>query len=1311
MYLKSLELFGFKSFAQKTILNFHPGVTAIVGPNGCGKSNVLDAMRWVLGEQSAKALRGGEMADVIFSGTDSRGALGMAEVSLTFAECEKELGVEWNEVCITRRVFRDGSSEYLLNKTTCRLRDIHNLFMDTGIGRSAYSIMEQGKIDLILSSKPEDRRAIFEEAAGITKFKAQKKEALRKLDATEANLLRLSDIIKEVKRQMGSLQRQAGKARRYKALISDLKILETHLNRNQFEALEASLQQTLEEIERLRKTQDQHQEAIEDQEAEVAERRRGFEEMENTLNAARQAVQDLRSQVSNAQSRIGFNQERIAEFASLMDRYQFDIAAAQEKLQAQETQIQDTDLEIAQIASTLIYEETRVEEKMSAVSAARAQRAETEADLQTVSGAISKAENRLSSLRGEVSGLINIRDGSETRIGILDADIQQLAAGLERVNLQLAATREQVERGVASLAAKQDEARFAEERVRSIQSELGQADRDLLAEQRVLAERESKLEVLRQLNEEGEGFAEGTQAVLRGLDDPAFYKPAILGALALHIEVEPEFVTAIESALGQNLQAIVMKDTLMAEAIVKTLTAKKMGRVSLALRDFERHPAPQADEILPPGALGWAVDRVKPSGPEIAAIVSALLRGCAIMPNLETALRSAQMPQTAFYVPRSFVTLAGELLSGEGILQGGQMGEAGSSVLVRKNQMAQLENEAAAARDKAGILSAQRGEVAGQLEAVQSALAEAKDESQQINLSVSTLRGQVALLERELKETSGKHENLRWEVGNVQARYSEALGKLQALEEELAGIGATQEELKAQQSEHQGLLETHRSVEAELNAEMSELRIRVATEKQRHSSLNNQRHPMTARLKELGDLIDQRQNDIESYRVKSAAFAEEIINIEAHIEMARGQMGEAEGEVAGLLEQRAAMNAAIESLESTLRLMRRQLSDCHDQRGKHEVKQTQLQLRIENLVDHAARRYQIDLREFRPDSYALLCTLRDQANKTGKASEPETPEGAGENGEPQPAAEPMTEPGGEPSAPEAAVPTVDEGEEDGSARPSLPPSAGEEDTSARPSPNTGEGRPIDWELIERLVKEFDQRLETIGPVNLEAIQEYDELEERYNFLEKQNNDLMQSKAELMDVIGKINETTRKLFAQTFEQVRVNFAEMFVELFGGGSANLVLVDENDPLESGIDIIAKPPGKQLQSITLMSGGEKTMTAVALLFSIYMVKPSPFCVLDEMDAPLDESNINRFIKILDRFVGQSQFVVITHNKRTIAKADVLYGVTMEEHGVSKLVGVKFSKRETGGESTDVTGNPVPSVAESFGKSGDLHSEKSIV
>lgn len=1273
MYLKSLELFGFKSFAQKTILNFHPGVTAIVGPNGCGKSNVLDAMRWVLGEQSAKALRGGEMADVIFSGTDSRVALGMAEVSLTFAECEKELGVQWNEVCITRRVFRDGSSEYLLNKTPCRLRDIHNLFMDTGIGRSAYSIMEQGKIDLILSSKPEDRRAIFEEAAGITKFKAQKKEAMRKLDATEANLLRLSDIIKEVKRQMGSLQRQAGKARRYQTLISDLKILETHLSRNQFETLDASLTLTLNEIERLRKSQDEHQEGIETQEISVADQRRGFEDLENSLNTARQAVQDLKSQISNSVNRIGFNQERIAECSALMDRYQFDIAAAEEKLQVQETQIQNTDLEIEQIASTLIFEEKRLEEKISAVNAARGERVETEAELQTVSGSLNRIESRLNSLRGEISSILNIRDGSETRIGILEPEIQQLAAGLERVNLQLAEVHSQVENGVAALNAKQEEAKLTEEQLRSIQSELGQVDRDLTAEQRILAERESKLEVLRQLNEEGEGFAEGTQAVLRGLDNPEFFKPSVLGALASHIEVEPQYVTAIESALGQNLQAIVMKDTMIAEAIIKTLSLKKLGRVSLALRDFilRQTQPPDTHGFLPDGALAWAVDCVKPSTPEIAGIINALLRGCVVVPNLETALRIVHSP--TFQNPHAFVTLTGELLSSEGILQGGQVGEAGSSILVRKNQIAQMESEANVAREKVAILSAQRSEVASQLEAVQAALVEAKEESQQINLSVSTLRGQLSLLERELKETTAKHENLRWEVGNVQARYNEAINKLQTLEADQAGIGTNQEELRARQSELQGLLETHRSIEAELNSEMSELRIMVATEKQRHQSLNNQRHPMTARLKELHDLIAQRHVDIEGYRLKSENFAEESVNIQANIEIARAQMSEGEAEVSALMEQRAAMTAAIESLESTLRLMRRQLSECHDQRSQHEVKQTQVQLRIENLLDHVSRRYQIDLREFTPDTHALFCTLRDQKKKLSRSANPEQPENQESDSQPE------TEP------------------------------APEDSTDSDEEVYVEVGQNVDWELIAKLVKEYDQRLESIGPVNLEAIQEYDELEERYNFLEKQNNDLTQSKAELIDVIGKINETTRKLFAQTFEKVRINFCEMFVEMFGGGTANLVLVDENDPLESGIDIIAKPPGKQLQSITLLSGGEKTMTAVALLFSIYMVKPSPFCVLDEMDAPLDESNINRFIKILDRFVGQSQFVVITHNKRTIAKADVLYGVTMEEHGVSKLVGVKFSKREEGTESSDLSGaSQVPSVAESFGKSGNLHSEQ---
>ena len=1266
MYLQALEIFGFKSFAAKTVLNFHRGVTAVVGPNGCGKSNVLDAIRWVLGEQSAKALRGGEMADVIFSGTDSRAALGMAEVSLTFAECEKELGVEYNEVCITRRVFRDGQSEYLLNKTPCRLRDIHQLFMDTGIGRSAYSIMEQGKIDLILSSKPEDRRAIFEEAAGITKFKSQKREALRKLEATDANLLRVTDIIKEVKRQIGSLQRQAGKARRYQTLISDLRTFDTHLSHRQFKTLDESLASTITEIERLRLLQDNHEQEVETHESELSSHRHTLDEMEQQLMVARQMVQELKNHINNAENRIGFNRERINEFNSLADRYKQDISAAEEKLLIQETQIQNTDLELEQIVSTLGFEQQRLEEKIAALSSISSSRVEAENALQGVFNAINKAENRIGSLRGEISNVIGVRDGSESRLGALQEEISQLAASIENLAAQHSDTLAQLEQSTVALSSQQENIVQADETLRSVKANLDQIDRELSTEQRTLAEKESKLEVLQQLNEEGEGFAAGTQTVLRGLDNPEFFKPSILGALASQIEVEPQYISAIEAALGQNLQAIIMKDSTVAEAVIKTLSLKKLGRASLALRDVgTRSLASGERQALPEGAVAWAVDHVK-SSEETAPLIHTLLRDFVIVSDIETAIRLSQNASL------SFVTLNGEVLTAEGILQGGQTGEAVSSVLHRKNQIAALETEAEAVRIRIQQISTQRGEVADQLELAQVHLAESREEVQRITLSASTLRGQSAMQERELGEARRKAENLQWERGNIETRRTDAEEKLHALEAELAGSGATLEESQSRLTQLQSELEALRAHEMEAGGELNELRIKVATEKQRQNSLSNQRQPMAARLLELRELIEQRHRDIESYHVKSQNLAEESERIQGEIEAKRGEWAEGDAQVQSFMEERSAVASSLESQESTLRIMRRQLNDCHEQRGQQEVKQTQIQLRVENLADHVMRRYQIDIREFQPDSYTLVCTLRDQGKRNRKAAE---------NAD-----------GTEPA--ESAAPEETQSEEVAPVNPAV----------------TGES--IDWALVESLVKEMDQRIDSMGPINMEAIQEYDELEQRHTFLEQQFNDLTSSKTELLDVISKINETTRKLFAETFEQVRVNFSEMFVELFGGGKANLVLTDESDPLESGIDIIAKPPGKQLQSITLLSGGEKTMTAVALLFSIYMVKPSPFCVLDEMDAPLDESNINRFIKILDRFVAQSQFVVITHNKRTIAKADLLYGVTMEEHGVSKLVGVKFSKREDSSQSSDIigTGNAtvVPSVAESFGKSGDLHSER---
>jgi len=1290
MYLQSLEILGFKSFATKTLLTFHRGVTAIVGPNGCGKSNVLDAMRWVLGEQSAKALRGGEMADVIFSGTDAKAPLGMAEVSLTFSECEKELGLDYHDVCITRRVFRDGRSEYFLNKVPCRLRDIHQLFMDTGIGRSAYSIMEQGKIDQILSSRPEDRRAIFEEAAGITKFKGQKKEAMRKLDATEANLLRVSDIIKEVKRQIGSLQRQAAKARRFQSLATDLKTLETHHAFHQFTQLDSQRQLTETEIARLRDTVTEQEAAIETEENALSDQRHAFDEVEQRLTSARESVGGLKNQIVTAHNRVGFNRERIQEFSGLTERYRTDVAGAEEKLTIQRSQIENTDLELEQLGQTLTFEQQRLDEKSRAASSATAQRTQADREIQQIFGNISRIENRLNSLRGDAATNAAQREAADSRLHDLDSEIKVADESVQRVTTQIEELRRQLHEQQQALAARQQQVQEADAALRTAQSAHNSAEQDRTGIQRRLTEKESRLDALRQLNAEGAGLSEGTQALLRGLDNPEFFQPAIAGALAQHIEVAPEFIAPIEAALGASLQAVLMKDAMIAESAIKTLTSKNLGRATMAVRDLGiRNSDSGANTSVPEGAIAWAATKVQATG-EAAELIATLLDAVLIVPTIEIALRLADNPQPAIRNPQLFVSLTGETLTHTGLLTGGKQGSNGAAVLQRKAQIAGLENEAAAIRAEIEAADQRRAQAADALEAARNALSQLREDSQEASVLLSTLRAQQGMMDRELRDATQKAANLRRERESIEQRIASAAQRIVAIETETTN--ATNE-LTTFQARHTAIkdeLEILRTSEAGLSEELSELRVRVATERQRHGSLANQRQPMAIRVQELSELIAQRSRDITGYEQKVAQLTSDTAEIEAGIADLENRVTAAEAEMECAAQARVQAVTALESREASLRILRRQLQECLDQRSQHEVRQTQFQLRIENLSEHIQRRYQFDIRDFQTDSYTLATTLRDLAAKK-KAPVTQDDAAYAVTGDSQDVT------GGKEETPR---------DSDNLTSADTPP------TSLESPVTSGE---LDWTLVESLVAEMSQRLDSMGPINIDAIQEYDELEQRYSFLEQQIADLTSAKDELLDVIGKINRTTRELFSETFEKVRVNFQEMFTELFGGGKANLVLLDESDPLESGIDIIAKPPGKQLTSISLLSGGEKTMTAVALLFSIYMVKPSPFCVLDEMDAPLDESNIVRFIKILDRFVDQSQFVVITHNKRTIAKADVLYGVTMEEHGISKLVSVKFAKREDSTERTDIIGtdNPgadqhVPSVAQAFGKSEDLHSEK---
>lgn len=1249
MYLQSLEMIGFKSFAPRTTLHFHRGVTAIVGPNGCGKSNVLDAIRWVLGEQSAKALRGGEMADVIFGGTDSRAPLGMAEVSMTFAECEKELGVEWNEVRITRRVFRDGKSEYFLNKAPCRLRDIHQLFMDTGVGRSAYSIMEQGKIDLILSSRPEDRRAIFEEAAGITKYKAQKKEALRKLDFTEANLLRVQDIIKEVNRQIGSLQRQAAKARRYQALMQDLRTFDTHLSYRNYTALRDELEAVRAELTAGEEARELHDREIAQQEMEVSEFRERIAGHEAEVAGLRDEIQQIQNRMFSAENRIATNAERVSEGRELVGRHQADIASAEEKILIQQNQIEETDQQIAAMIDSLRNREGELARQEENLRTARAERVAAESAIREVISEMSRLEARLSSLRGEITSAASRREAGDTRLRLLQGETEAAAAASAEIQLRLQEIirrKQNAESGLESARAMQAAATHAYEAAQRGRQE---AEHAYNAASKEAASLESRLEVLRQLQEQGEGFDEGTQAVLRGLDDPDLYRPAIAGALADQIRVESDLIPAIEAALGGSLQAIIFKDAQVASAAVGILSGKKLGRAAVIPREWIGS-APIFEGTLPEGAITWAANRVGGDG-EGAIFARRLLAGVAVVPSLNEAFRLKSL-----HPALAFATLSGEFIDRNGVVRGGQSGDsAGHSALARKAQIEALHAELDAAIRRLEECTLARKAALEHLEVTQQELLESRESVQAAQVECATCDNEESLANRQRSDLEARHAGFVRETSQIEETLRASHARLTELETGIAAAVSELDTARERRTAAEASLEAARERETAAADGLNEIRVSVATSREQQESLSRQRGPMAARIAELTELLETRREEIANYERRINELENESAALRGSMAEMTIQRGELESRLSAAQEARDEVRHQSEALESALRAARAQLVTLQEQKGRLEVRAAQVEMRMENLRNHVSQRYQTDLEAFEPDSYALLTALRER-NKRKAASE-----------------------GIDPASPDA--------------------SPAEETAAPLPSPEEG----IPWERIEELVAEMTERLDSMGPVNLEAIQEFEELEQRQLFLEKQNADLVNSKVELLEVIARINRTTKELFSETFVKIRENFQTMFTELFGGGAANLILVDESDPLESGIEIIAKPPGKQLKSVSLLSGGERTMTAVALLFGIYMVKPSPFCVLDEMDAPLDESNISRFIKILDRFVDQSQFVVITHNKRTISRAEMLYGVTMEEHGVSKLVSVKFSGKKEDSSAP-------ASVAEAFGKHGDLHSERSI-
>jgi chromosome segregation protein len=1246
MYLKTLEIHGFKSFADKTVFEFAKGVTGIVGPNGCGKSNVVDAIRWVLGETSAKALRGGEMADVIFNGTEKRKPLGMAEVTLTMADCEGPLKVDFNEVALTRRVFRDGRSEYRINGTLCRLKDIHDLLMDTGIGRTAYSIMAQGQIDQILSSKPEERRAVFEEAAGITKFKREKKEALRKLEFTEANLLRVSDVLDEQERRMNSLRRQVAKARRYQALAADTRVLDSHLGHKKFVELTAERDELVVSIRGLEVRDTELEMQLPAKEEAVTEARTAARIFEGELAELRQRLNEHRNALNSAAGRISFNDERKAELESRIRQNHEDIAETREKLAKQEFEFIAANESLDQLSRIIAEKEIQLSEQESRTKGTREERETIETALRETRGEANRTQTIIASMQAKIESALAQLEGNRERSRQLGDEEQRLTLELEEFRAEQARIAGEVEATGSMLGELTEAFQVAERTYQHTRGDLDASRAAAVESNKVLAQRSARFDAVRQLVESGEGFEKGTQNVLKGLGNPDQFKPGIHGVLASFIEADNTCARAIEAALGNHLQAVLVQDQAMAEAVITRLTEKQLGVAAVLPETFVGHSAGTQMESLPEGATAWALDRVK-SDSRISTVIEKLLEKVLIVPNLATALRLR-----AAHPGVTFVTLAGVILSGEGMLRGGTGAEGSTSVLELQNEVRSLAAEVAELTTADEAARTRVTDLEARLEQLREEVEVSRERLQRQKVDLSTLQGQLSLATREVENFETKLENVKWERGELENRERAAAEGREHLESELASardrLVALENEARRLQSESESIVRREQDIVEALN----ELRTELAVERRAKQSAEEQQKPMEARLSELRDVAIRRETEIDSFDQRIEAAQGENARLSEECESHRAEVEDLQVEINTRSAGRTVLLEAIENAETVLAAIRRDHSKVNEQKGREEVACTKLDLRIESLATTIQERHQIDLSTFQPDAHALLTSIASQKALQGR--------------------------GGRQS-----IVTGEEADE--SAEDEMPTVVVDGTSEDLEIPGEMTGEP-DWEFVESIVADIKRRLDAMGPVNLDAIEEFDELEERYNFLKGQHDDLVNSKTELLEVIDRINTETQRLFAETFAQVKINFREMFKELFGEkGEADLTLLDESDPLESGIDITAKPPGKKLQSITLLSGGERSMTAVALLFSIYMIKPSPFCVLDELDAPLDESNINRFVKVLDRFIDNSQFIIVTHSKRTMARADVMYGVTMEEFGVSKPVGMRLTADDGMGNKTE--------------------------
>ena len=1182
MYLKRLELQGFKSFADKTILELMPGITTVIGPNGSGKSNISDAIRWVLGEQSMKSLRGTKSLDIIFAGTQNRKSLGFAEASLVFDNSDGALPIEYTEVTVTRKIYRSGETGYYINKVPCRLKDVLELFMDTGIGKDGYSIIGQGKIDEILSNKSEDRRHIFEEAAGIVKYRTRKQESEKKLEHTKLNLLRINDILTEIEGNLEPLQMQADKAKKYLNLREELKNIEIGLFVYNIEKYKQDLEKVVQDIEIMQSQCNDEEGRLERVKILKEELKSSIDEITETIENMSNIGFESQKQIEQLNSDINVAKTRIANNNENNDRYLKEIEEQNAKIKELKDEIEQKEAKKDNLKQNKEKFEKELNEKQAELDKLTEKLSSKELEIEGYKHTVEENTDKKYELQSEINAQNINYQNFEKRQAQIKQEMQSTISELDGTRLN----KEDIAKQFNEIENKKNKAQNSLNEVSKQREEANQKIKSFESNINILSSemriKESRLKFLIETEKEKEGYIKSVKSLLKDCENIKELGKGMNGVLANIIEVPDDLQTAIEMCLGASLQNIVTETETDAKRLVEHLRKNNLGRASFLPISSVRGKKLDKIKGNESGVIGIASDLIK-YNKKYEQIILNLLGRTVIVDNMDTAIKVAKQNGYTFRI----VTTEGDLINPSGAITGGSVAKKTVNILGRGKEIEKLEKEIKNLKQKIEKLENDKQNYEESIEGILELSANLEKELQEIDITYATEKQKVISINENIEKLEKRLNRLKEEQANLEKQKEEAVSTKGDLQVEINKIVEQNEELSKIITEFAELNKDDQKYIDDLNFDITNLKISVSSFDESEASIQEIQERINQELENAHTSIENKNTQIEQIKKDNEELEKSIQETLQKIEEVKESVNSSSSKIEELKKERAQKSEKLSKQEDEITAKFKVIEDLKGQLVKLDVKKTKIEEDINGIINKMWEEYEL-------------------------------------------------------------------------------------------TPNNAEQyqKPENVALTQRRVNSLRTEIRELGSVNVDSIEEYKNLKDRYDFMSEQRLDLENTMSKLRKVISDMTQIMKEQFKEKFKVINKNFGEVFAELFGGGKAELTLEDEENILECGIDITVQPPGKKLQNMMLLSGGEKAFTAIALLFAILKINPAPFCVLDEIEAALDDVNVFRYADYLKKFTDHTQFLVITHRKGTMEVADTVYGVTMEESGISKLLSMKLKQ-----------------------------------